>query len=413
MGGDSTTLRGALRLALRPAFWGSLAIVGVTGAVLSEQVSARSDFANSELHRDVMDRWGAPIVQAVPSVRYVERGAVWGSLRPLPFSGQRVSVDAVMNYRKRGLVYFSGFDFGFQGDYIVSNEQPYDIEVAFVFPIDLERNRVLLSDLQFSVDGEAVALDLDTERDKLVWTGPIDQGASRAFRIGYRGRGLDTFTYLLDPDLPVEDLSLDIRVEGGDRFDYPAGVLSAAQTRLDGDTITLGWSFDSLESGVPLGLILPSEKSFDAILITMVRRSWATFLLFFAGVAVLGRVFSRPLSTMGTLIAASCYTFFFVLLAYLGAFVHFYAAFALTVVIVGGLLIYHLRRRIGERATRPSALVVGSTLVFPAFAALVPGYTGLLYCVEALMALVAVVHLSAHPTVRAALSPATGSEEGA
>ena len=108
-----------LSLLLLPAryhFYGSLAIVLLVSAAISGQMLDRQSFANSELHRDVMDRWGAPIVQPSPSVRYVPSGAVFNTLSPLPLQSQEVVVDAAMNYRKRGLVYFSGFDFTFPDD---------------------------------------------------------------------------------------------------------------------------------------------------------------------------------------------------------------------------------------------------------------------------------------------------------
>ena len=121
---------------------GGLIAVVFTAMVMSGQITNRSTFANSELHRDVMERWGAPITQAAPSVRAVESGSVFKTLSSLPLAKQEVSVTAGMNYRKRGLVYFSGFDFSFVGDYLVVNEQPHEIDVAFAFPISLDKNKV-------------------------------------------------------------------------------------------------------------------------------------------------------------------------------------------------------------------------------------------------------------------------------
>lgn len=99
-----------LLLPSRYHFLGSLLIVMVVSSAIATQMTDRRNFASSELYSDVMDRWGAPIVQPGPSVRYVPSGAVFNSLAALPLQSQEVTVDAAMNYRKRGLVYFSGFD---------------------------------------------------------------------------------------------------------------------------------------------------------------------------------------------------------------------------------------------------------------------------------------------------------------
>ncbi|HND10766.1 MAG TPA: hypothetical protein PLY80_10035, partial [Pseudomonadota bacterium] len=91
------------RLLSRYHFASSLLIVMVVSTAISTQMTDRRNFASSELYRDVMDRWGAPIVQPGPSVRYVPSGAVFNSLTALPLQSQEVTVDAAMNYRKRGL----------------------------------------------------------------------------------------------------------------------------------------------------------------------------------------------------------------------------------------------------------------------------------------------------------------------
>ena len=289
-------LKALLRLGRRTHFWGSLAIVLFVAWVVANQITDRYRFASNKLYDDVVDRWGAPIVQPVPSVRYVESGSVFNSLEALPLAGQDVTVDAVMNYRKRGLAYFSGFDFTFRGAYRVDNGEGKTIDLVFVFPIQLAKNQVLLSDLEFLVDGEPQPVDLVESADRLVWTGRLDDGQSLAIDIAFTGRGLDAFTYLLDPALPVRDFSLAFNITGGDHFDYDAGVVPASATVPGDGEVSLTWEFASLESGVPVGVRLPSEKSFDHIIATMVRRTWAPFVLFFAIVAALAVYFERKLA---------------------------------------------------------------------------------------------------------------------
>ena len=43
--------------------FGSVAIVALVSAVISTQIKDRTQFADSELHAYVMERWGAPISQ--------------------------------------------------------------------------------------------------------------------------------------------------------------------------------------------------------------------------------------------------------------------------------------------------------------------------------------------------------------
>lgn len=374
-------------------FFGSFAIVATLAAVITLRVSNRSDFANSELHRDVMDRWGAPIGQPAPSLRFVESGSVFHTLGSLPLDSQHVEVDAVMSYRKRGLVYFSGFEFGFRGAYEVENREGHPIDLAFVFPIDLERNKVLLSDLAFTVDGAPAPIDLGRD-GALRWTGRVAPTERRAFAISYRGRGLDSFVYKLDPALPVRDFRLAMRVKGGDNFDYPEGVVSAQEASVSDDGIALTWQYASLESGIPVGALVPSEKSFDDLLVTMVGRSTLSFLPFFVGLVAVVAYHGRRLSLLETYLLAAAYGFFFVLTAYLGAYLSFYLACLIAASVVALLVTGYMRAVVNPGVVRPLLFVLSGSLFVPAVAVLLVGHTGLVYTLELLVLLVVTMALS-------------------
>lgn len=390
-----------LLLPSRYHLFGSLAIVLLVSATISGQMLDRTSFANSELHRDVMDRWGAPIIQPSPSVRFVPSGAVFNTLSPLALQSQEVVVDATMNYRKRGLVYFSGFDFTFRGDYTARNDQGRDIDIAFVFPISLEKNRVLLSNLLFTVDGQPAKVDLDNSSDKLVWTGRLSAGSQVAFRVAFHGRGLDSLTYSLDPASPVRNLHLAMHIRGGDHFDYPDGVVPANASRAHGDEVWLDWRYDSLQSGIPVGIILPSEKSFDQLIATMVRRGWAPFLLFFAGLCALCMYFNRPLRMYESYLLAAAYGLFFVLLAYLAAFLNFYVAWVVSLATAGGLAFGYLRFVLPRSAGRYVVGLLLSSLGVPTAAVVLQGYTGLIYTLEILALIATGMALTTRPSVRA------------
>lgn len=399
-------IRTLLALPARFHFWGSLLIVVFVGVVISGQITDRRGFANSELHADVMDRWGAPIRLPAPSLRWVGSGAVFNTLQAQPLERQRISVDARMNYRRRGLVYFSGFDFGFLGSYGVRNHQDHPIDIVFVFPINLEKNRVLLSDLRFAVNGEPASIDLGADSDKLIWTGRMEPGATLDFDIAFSGRGLDSLVYQLDPSLPVRDFSLDLRITGGDNFDYPPGVVPAGKADTTAEPVALRWGFASLESGVPVGVILPSEKAWDHIIATLVRRSWVPFVLLFVGVALLALRHGRRLRFYEAYLLAACYGFTFVLLAYLAAFMSFYLALGVALLVTTLLLWVYLRAVI-HRSAGPYVLAsVTAYLGLPSLAVVLQGYTGLIYSLEILAGLIVLIALVPRPWFRALLEQA-------
>jgi hypothetical protein len=381
----------------------SVGIVAFTGSTLADHMSDRRNFADSELHRDVMERWGAPIRQPAPSLREVPTGAVFNSLAPLPLDRQEIALDATMNYRKRGLVYFSGFDFAFRGDYRAINTEKRDIDVVFVFPIDLERNKVLLSDLDFSVNGAASRPSL-AGADKLVWTGRLKPGEQVDFHVGFRGRGLDSFKYEIDPATPVRNFHLACHISGGANFDYADGMVAAQEVRTTGTEAWLDWRYTSLESGIPVGVILPSEKSFDRLIATMVGRSWAPFLLLLAAILALAVVEGRALKLYETALIAVGYALFFVLLAYLGAFMGFPEALSLSLAIGCGLLTFYLHALLSSQPWRRLLLLLVATIVVPTMAVILQGYTGLIYTLESTVLVAGLMYLTTRSSFRALLA---------
>ncbi|HZH76956.1 MAG TPA: hypothetical protein VEY88_13060 [Archangium sp.] len=397
-------LKRAFSWITRHHVFGSFAIVVFATAVIAGQVVDRTEFASSELAQDVEERWGAPVVQPAPSLRYVQSGTIFTELKPLPFDKQHVQVQARMNYRKRGLRYFSGFDFTLSADYAAVNREGHDIDVAFIFPIEVDKSQVLLSELQFLVNGAESSLDLGESGNRLVWTGRIPQGATSHFSIRYRARGLDSFVYKLDPSLPARDVRLHLGVEGGENFDYPPQVLVANTVETGRDAVSLDWAFQSLESGVNLGVILPSTEAYDELVATMARRAWVPFLGLLALLAAFSIHHKRPLAFYEAYLLSAAYGFFFVLLAYLAAFMNFYVAYGLATLGMGAAVVAFTKRLYPQERTSRLAGVWAATLVVPTAAVILQGYTGLIYTLEILAALLGLMALSTRASVRALLS---------
>lgn len=393
-----------MRWLVRHHLFGSLFIVLLATTVISSQVADRASFASTELAEGVEDRWGAPVTQPAPSLRYVQSGTIFTELKPLAFDKQHVQVQAHMNYRKRGLRYFSGFDFTLSADYAVVNREGHDIDVAFIFPIEVDKSQVLLSELQFLVNGTEASLDLGESGNRLVWTGRIPKGATSAFSIRYRARGLDSFIYKLDPSLPARDVRLNVSVQGGENYDYPAHVLAATQVQASRGNVSLDWAFQSLESGVNLGVILPSEEAYDDIIATMSRRAWAPFLGLMGLLAAFSLRHRRPLAFYEAYLLAAAYGFFFILLAYLAAFMNFYLAYAVSAVGLGAAVVAFAKKLYPEERTSRLVATWGATLVVPTTAVILQGYTGLIYTLELLAALLGLMVLSSRASVRAFLS---------
>jgi hypothetical protein len=245
----------------------------------------------------------------------------------------------------------------------------------------VDKAQVLLSELSFTVDGEPASLDLGEGGDRLVWTGRLEVKRTAAFHIRYRARGLESFVYRLDPALPAHDVDVRIAVAGGDNVDYPSGVLAASTVERGDSTAALAWSFPSLESGVALGVILlpgwPHRPGAAAptpppALGDVPRGGGLRLHLGAAGLPGRLPALRRRLGAGD------------------GGDGHGHGAY--------------LKRLFPEE--RAAVLAAGrvAAQVVPTLAVLLQGYTGLVYTLELLAGLLALMVAVTHPRVRALLS---------
>ena len=105
-----------------------------------------------------------------------------------------------------------------------------------------------------------------------------------------------------------------------------------------------------------------------------------------------------------TYVAAAAFGFTSVLLAYLGAFLHFLAAWGVTMIAMGAAVVLYVSRLFPQERVHWLVGAWLATQVLPTLAVLLPGYTGLLYTLEILAGLLAVMTLVTRKEVRAFLS---------
>jgi hypothetical protein len=174
--------------------------------------------------------------------------------------------------------------------------------------------------------------------------------------------------------------------------------------KIENDRTRLLWSFPSVKAGFATGVILPSERSFDAILHRMIRRAWAPFLLFMCALIGLATHRHLRLGRAETYLIAAMHSFFYVLLPYLAAYVHFYAALAIALLAVGALLIRFACALLGRACALPLLGLWLAFVALPALAVVLEPHTGLLYALEILAGLALLGVLVPRPEFRRVLA---------
>src|SRR5467141_2259035 len=111
----------------------------------------------------------------------------------------------------------------------------------------------------------------------------------------------------------------------------------------------------------------------------------------------------RPLLFYESWLLAAAFGFTFVLLAYLAAFLNFYLAYAIALVGLGLAVVLYLQRLMPRERRETLWCIWVATMLIPTAAVILEGYTGIIYTLEILAALLGVMALSIRADVRAFL----------
>src|ERR671933_880445 len=156
----------------------------------------------------VASLWGAPQVQSPPAATYehkvpkttetVENGkkktlteqlTVTDSLQ---LESSRVDVALDLDYRQKGLLWYSTYKVGFAGLYTFRNTSDQD-KVTFTLKFPTER--AIYDDLVFTVNDAPVTLT--NEKNSATGTAQVRPGETAALRVAYRSKGLTEWRYNL------------------------------------------------------------------------------------------------------------------------------------------------------------------------------------------------------------------------
>src|SRR5215831_11655295 len=138
---------------------------------LGSTIVYRSSAPVDGLRAKVANTWGSPHEQKPPSAYYDERGTRPDKVtengkeierivettiqRPIPLNGSKVNSDIHLDYRQKGLLWFSTYQVRFDAVYTFQNPANQEQLINFVFPYPAAR--ATYDGLAMTIDGETVS----------------------------------------------------------------------------------------------------------------------------------------------------------------------------------------------------------------------------------------------------------------
>ncbi len=374
------------------------ACVSVAWLVLAGVTAVRTSDVGRQIAPQVGELWGPPLTQSAPAAfvgdtAYIGDKTNGKPAPPVPLDASDLNVNLHLDYRQKGLLWFSTYIVDFDGRYRFVNpqDQPITMTVQYAFPA----SNTLYDNFVFEVNGAQVLPDgnLSEHLEKSVPLGarePID------VHIAYRSRGVDRWTYKFGSGITnVKNLRLAVNTDFRD-FDFPAQSVSSSVKEPTEKGWRLQWNFDSLVAGFQVGVEMPKRSQPGPLASMMSTFAPVSLLFFFTVLVIIGAVRGLNLHPMHYFFLGASFFSFHLLFAYLADHVAIELAFAVAALVSLALVVTY----IGRVANWGYAIkVVGVAqflfLILFSYAFFFEGYTGLVITIGAVITLAVMMQVTA------------------
>ncbi|MHB9004286.1 MAG: inner membrane CreD family protein [Coriobacteriia bacterium] len=353
-----------------------LAAASFGWVILGASVQERTQDAGSDGFDTVGSLWGQPQVQSAPTFSVGKK--------QLAIRSSDITADFALDQRRKGLLWYSTYRVDFSGMYGVRNESdsPERVVMSLAFPAF----DGVYDGFHVSVDGDTVPVEY---RDGVALAGfNIPAGKLVSVQTGYRTQGLDEWRYQPNEGVGVvDDFTLAMRTDFSD-IDFPANGVSPISKERSGDGRDLTWSYESLVSGRPIGLVMPKPLNPGPVASRISFFAPVSLLFYFASLVLVTAIRGVNLHPINYGFLAAGFFAFHLLFAYLVDRVDIGWSFAIASLVSVGLCVAYLRLAIADTPTLIEA-AAGQTLflVLFSFSFFFEGYTGLAITIGAVLTL--------------------------
>ena len=378
----------------------------VAWMVLGATIFARTYDTDSRLKGRVASNWGAAQEQPAPRAE-----AVWREIKPvesveegkrvvrnveqvasqpLTLERTRARVDLALEHRQKGLLWYSTYVVGFNGEYSFRNTTEKDsVTVTLPFP----GKDAIYDDVKFLVNGAAVA----TRNGESSMSADlhVPPGATVELQVGYRSQGLERWSYSFGDNVSaVRDFELAMHTDFTD-IDFADNMISPTTKQRSGRGWNLTWRYANLVSGFTVGMVMPEKTQPGPLAGRISFFAPVSLLFFFLLMFILTTLRGIELHPMNYFFLAAAFFAFHLLLAYLVDHVGINTAFVTSAIVSVFLVVSYLRLVVGLpfalRYAAPAQLVY---LVLFSYAFFFVGYAGLTVTIGSIISLFVIMQMT-------------------
>ncbi|NTW29281.1 MAG: hypothetical protein HGA39_07985 [Coriobacteriia bacterium] len=343
-------------------------LASVGWLVLAGSVQVRTATSDARLGDAVSGLWGSAQTQQAPAF------SASGAQAPQVIGSDiTAAFDSVQ--RRKGLLWYATYVVDFKATYQVKNPAatPADVTMTFTFP----DSSGIYDGFAVKVDGSEVPVAYS--EGKALATFAIASGKTASVATGYRTNGMERWVYVPSPkgaDV-VRGFKLTMLTDFA-KIDYPGDGVSPTASVRDGDGWRLEWNYDSVVSGRPIGLVMPSPENPGPLVSRITIFAPVSLLFFFVALILLTATSGVKLHPVHYGFLAAAFFAFDLLLAYLADQIDINLAFLIAAAVSVALAVGYLLVVVGKkRALVEIALCQLVFLVLFSYSFFFTGFTGL------------------------------------
>jgi inner membrane protein involved in colicin E2 resistance len=406
------------------AIGGIFVCTAIAWAILGTTIFSRTYSAESGLSGRVASTWGAPQEQAPPQItrewreektveveedgKKTTKKESYQRCEPVKIDGSRITAALHVDYRQKGLLWFSTYKVDFDGSYVFQNPQLSEQQFAIALPLPAQQ--AVYDNVELRLDDKP--LPLTFSGSQVVARTRLAAGAKAVLRAAYRSQGLDSWRYSFSgakasqpgsgsngtqSDKPVSqarDFHLLVKTDFSG-LDFPDNSLSPTEKRETTAGWELQWNYENLVSGFDIALKMPQKLQPGPLAGRISYFAPVSLFFFFFLVFILSTLRGNNLHPMNYFFLACAFFAFHLLLAYLADHMSIHAAFVISSIVSIVLVVTYLRLVVDLRfAVVDAGLTQLIYLVLFSYAFFFEGFTGLTVTIGAILTLFVVMQMT-------------------
>ncbi|MDD5067128.1 MAG: inner membrane CreD family protein [bacterium] len=376
--------------------------------ILGAIVNFRTYTQDTRLKYAVGQLWGTSQRQQAPYIYYqtqklekiktsengktVEETKLVTTDHPLNLESSDIKVKFKLDYRKKGLLWYSTYTVFFTSRYLVKNTTDETRVVYFDYTFPTPEG--VYDNFNFVVDGEKVK-DLQPVNGK-IWSGlMLSPGQSKYVDVAYESQGMDNWWYVFGNNVSqIKNFKLAMFTDFHE-IDFPEYSISPTRKEREGSGWKLTWQYSNLISGIQIGMDMPKKLNPGPFASRVSFFAPISLFLFLFLMFIITTIRGIRVHSMNYFFLATGFFSFHLLLSYLVDHVNIHLAMAICSAVSVGLVISYIRLVLGIRfALLETGLSQFVYLVLFSYAFFLEGYTGLSITICCILTLFIVMQLT-------------------